>query len=441
MSSVNYIDIGMYIIIYSFLGWITEAVFYAVSKRRFYNKGFLSLPLLLSYGISFTIIILLLPTLDNNHLLKFVFTLLVVSVVESVYNQFLKYVSPRLQLIEERMLLFSGNGKGILYALVFALIYYIVYLVIHPLILALLIMIPTFIKKAVVIITFLIIAIDFLIVYFFVKHGSAKEYMIYQEKGQQSRFAEKLTYTIWERLYKAYPEIKGNKDNETKKGVFAKGLCIDKLVWIFLVSAFLGDIIETLYCGLVGGEWMSRSSVLYGPFSFVWGIGAVVLTMTLQKLADKNDRYVFMAGYLIGGAYEYMCSVFTEIVFGTVFWDYSEMPLNIGGRTNVLYCFFWGILSVVWVKIIYPRMSEIIEKLPAIQGKIITWIVMLFMICNAILTCSAMIRHDERKTDPTPSNAFEEFLDRQYDDEYMEIRWQNMKIAESAQGTDNSEKP
>ena len=102
----------------------------------------------------------------------------------------------------------------------------------------------------------------------------------------------------------------------------------------------------------------------------MWGLGAVVLTVTLQGLAEKSDRYVFAAGFIVGGAYEYICSVFTELVFGTVFWDYSDMPLNIGGRTNVLFCFFWGVLAVVWIKIVYPPMSKGIESLPPLAGKI-----------------------------------------------------------------------
>ena len=202
---------------------------------------------------------------------------------------------------------------------------------------------------------------------------------------------------------------------------------------MFLISALLGDIIETFWCGLVDGEWMNRSSVLYGPFSFVWGLGAVVLTVTLQGLAEKSDRYIFLAGFLVGGAYEYLCSVFTELVFGTVFWDYSDMPLNIGGRTNVLFCFFWGVLAVVWIKMIYPPMSKGIESLPALAGKIATWIVVFVMACNALLTSSAMLRYSTRPIQPEPANAFEEFIDRQYGDARMEARWPNMIVTGSAQ--------
>lgn len=55
---------------------------------------------------------------------------------------------------------------------------------------------------------------------------------------------------------------------------------------------------------------------------------------------------------------------FTELVFGTVFWDYSDIPFNLGGRINLLYCFFWGIAAVIWLKILYPRLSALIEKIP-----------------------------------------------------------------------------
>ena len=143
---------------------------------------------------------------------------------------------------------------------------------------------------------------------------------------------------------------------------------------------------------------------------------------------ERSDRFLFATGTFLGGAYEYLCSVFTEIVFGTVFWDYSWMPFNIGGRTNLLYMGFWGILSVVWMKLIYPKMSNLIEKLPALQGKIITWVLIGFMICNALLSGMAMIRYTERKEGLAAMNVVEEFLDSNYEDELIEKVWPNMVI-------------
>ena len=62
------------------------------------------------------------------------------------------------------------------------------------------------------------------------------------------------------------------------------------------------------------------------PSASFGGSGVVVLTMMLHKYKDRDDRYIFLFGTVVGGAYEYICSVFTEIAFGTVFWDYSKLP-------------------------------------------------------------------------------------------------------------------
>ena len=107
---------------------------------------------------------------------------------------------------------------------------------------------------------------------------------------------------------------------------------------------------------------MSRSSVVYGDFSIVWGLGCVLLTAILYQYRNRSKGYIFIFGTVVGGVYEYVCSVFTEIVFGTVFWDYSKIPFNLGGRINLLFCFFWGIVAVLWLCFLYPRLSGLIEK-------------------------------------------------------------------------------
>ena len=111
---------------------------------------------------------------------------------------------------------------------------------------------------------------------------------------------------------------------------------------LFIIGAFLGDITETIFCRITMGRWISRSSVVYYLFSIVWSLGCVLLTMILYQYRNRSDSFIFMMGTLLGGAYEYICSVFTEIVFGTIFWDYSKIPFNLAGRVNLLYCFFLG---------------------------------------------------------------------------------------------------
>ena len=422
----SFYDLALFLLIYSFLGWLAEAGYYAVTRRKFCNRGVVALPLVLAYGFTFVLLLIILPTLTGHHIQSFLAVMVVSAVVERIGDHFFQRVGPKIQWTQERSRLLSGTGKGLLSTALVAGVYYLTYLIIHPLLMAALMLTPDLFRQAVVIVSFILIGLDFAAVFYAVRTGDASRYEERMADSNQKKLAGKIYTAVWKRLRKAYPGLEQGSGQEEGTCTFAKGLCWDKLVWVFLISALLGDIIETFWCGLVDGQWMNRSSVLYGPFSFVWGLGAVVLTVTLQRLAEKNDRYVFAAGFVIGGVYEYMCSVFTELVFGTVFWDYSEMPLNIGGRTNVLFCFFWGVLAVAWIKMIYPPMSKGIESLPALTGKILTWVVVFVMACNAVLTSAAMLRYSTRPEQPQPANAFEEFIDRQYGDGYMERRWPNM---------------
>ncbi len=426
--TVTILDLEFYLICYAFLGWVGETCYYAIAKRRFYNRGVLSMPLLLSYGVTYTLLILALPTLPESHFLRFLGTLAILSVVERLADAILRRVGPGLHWGEERPRLFTGSGRGFITSLAVAGGIYTVYLVVHPWLIALGLLIPTLVKRAGVLVVLAVMAVDFVTVLYALRTGDLAGYERRQREGGQEKLAQRLEDTIWRRIQRSYPGIRDMTEEERGRYTFAKGLCLDKLVWVFLICALLGDGIETVYCRLVGGSWMSRSSVLYGPFSFVWGLGAVVLTVTLQGLGEKNDRYVFLGGFIVGGAYEYLCSLFTELVFGTVFWDYSHMPLNIGGRTNVLFCFFWGALAVVWVKILYPPLSRFIERLPALTGKVLTYVVVLAMVCNAALTSAAMVRFGTRPGRPESVNAFEAFLDRNYDDEFMAHRWPNMVV-------------
>lgn len=94
---------------------------------------------------------------------------------------------------------------------------------------------------------------------------------------------------------------------------------MQKLVWLFFIGCLLGDITETIFCRITAGVWMSRSSLVWGPFSIVWGFAIAAVTDLLYKYKDRSDRFLFLMGTALGGAYEYLCSVLSEMVFGSRF--------------------------------------------------------------------------------------------------------------------------
>ena len=430
--SYTILDFITYLIIYSFLGWVLEVCIVAIKDRRFRNRGFSNLPFCLMYGIMMDILIVLWPSLTGHTVFKCIAAFVVFVAVQSATDFVASRVCNRMLWKYEDITPYNGQWLNLLVAIGFTAVLWCCVELLHPLVFLLVTIIPDIVLEISCFAIGGALFVDSLLtLYIMFRNRGNQRVNEYQRKSQeyQSNMNGRIYNRIWKRIEKAYPNMENDPDAEGKY-IFAQGICLDKIIWVFLVSALLGDIIETFYCRAVAGIWMSRSSVLYGPFSIVWGLGAVVLTLVLSRFAHKADRYIFLVGALLGGVYEYVCSVFTEVVFGTVFWDYSHMPFNIGGRTNLLYMVFWGILSVVWIKIIYPRMSGLIEKIPPLTGKIVTWLLIAFMICNSIISAMAMVRYTERQEGITADNVVEEFLDVTYQDELIEKVWPNMVITE-----------
>ena len=206
-----------------------------------------------------------------------------------------------------------------------------------------------------------------------------------------------------------------------------------KIILLFFIGAFLGDITETIFCRVTGDEWMSRSSVVWGPFSIVWGLAIAMVTQLLYRYKDKPASWLFVMGTLLGGAYEYLCSVFTEVVFGAVFWDYSAIPFNLGGRINLLYCFFWGIAAVTWIRYGYPLVAKGME---AVKRRIRPWMTALlavFMAVNLVTSALALARYDARTSGAAPANAVDVLLDEHFDNARMERIYPNAKKVTKAE--------
>lgn len=426
----TFLELFTYFILYSFVGWVIEVSIIAIKDRRFRNRGFVNLPFCMMYGLMMNLLIVLWPNLTNHPVFKFVAAFVVFVTIQSMAEYITSKICNRMLLKYEDITPYNGQWMNLLVAVLFSIGLWGMMELVHPFVYLFVHILPEMGMKIFCGITGGVIFLDFLLtIYIMYKNRGNRKISEYQQRKQeyQSNLNGRIYDKIWNRLDKAYPNIEEEPEAE-EKYVFAKGICFDKLIWVFLVSALLGDFIETIYCWALGGTWMSRSSVLYGPFSIVWGIGAVVLTIVLSKFAEKPDRYIFLIGALIGGVYEYGCSLFTEIFLGTVFWDYSWMPFNIGGRTNLLYMGFWGILAVIWIKLIYPKMSGLIEKLPALQGKVITWVLVVFMICNAFISAMAMVRYTQRQEGIEAKNTMETFLDANYEDALIEKVWPNMVI-------------
>ena len=414
-------------LIYSFLGWMLETILAATEQRRFVNRGLINGPLCTIYGVAIVILTIFGQELPLFWL--FLGAMIVATVTEWIGGHMIE------RFYHERWWDYSDikwNLDGYI-CLPASLVWGVLGTVSmrwgNGLLIRLYGFLPEGIGHLLVWILAGMLVLD-VAGTIFALSGIGRSTQKWEAVDSwftsiSLRIGQWLYGHVDRRIHRAYPKTVQIEKPQRDKTVFAAGCCMQKLVWLFFIGCLLGDITETIFCRITAGVWMSRSSLVWGPFSIVWGFAIAAVTDLLYKYKDRSDRFLFLMGTALGGAYEYLCSVLSEMVFGTVFWDYSEIPFNLGGRINLLYCFFWGFAAVAWFKIFYPVISGWIEKLPICAGRILTWVIVVFMCCNMAVSTMALIRSNERSQGIPATQSWQQTMDERFPDERMEKIYPN----------------
>lgn len=215
------------------------------------------------------------------------------------------------------------------------------------------------------------------------------------------------------------------------KKTFAKGICFEKLFFIFLIASIIGAFYEQIlnliivYFKYNRIVWENRRGVIYGPFNVIYGFGSVVM---IQLLASKNYKswQLFLYGCLLGSGVEYLIGFLQETFTQTISWNYSNHFLNINGRTSFKIMLVWGLFTLLFIKKVYPFLSKYIEKIPYNLGMMLTKILVIFMIFNMIISWGAIIRQTLRKNEVPPITSVGRFFDEHYPDEFLQRYFPNM---------------
>ena len=215
---------------------------------------------------------------------------------------------------------------------------------------------------------------------------------------------------------------------EQRSRHFARGINLYKLLLICFVGSFGGVVIETIWCFLRHGCIESRAGLVYGPFNLLYGAGAVALSLALYQYRNRSGWISFAGGMAVGSVLEYLCSWAQEMLIGSRSWDYSGMPFNLNGRICLLYSVFWGFLGILWIKDLYPRMAKWILKVPNRWGKALTWVLTVFFVVNAAVSCVSVYRWSQRVQGVEPSSPFWQAVDERFPNERMERIFANMKF-------------
>ena len=192
------------------------------------------------------------------------------------------------------------------------------------------------------------------------------------------------------------------------------------LFWTFMVGCFLGLVVEVIFHMAViePGVYQDRAGLLWGPFSPIYGIGAVLMTIALNRFKDRSIILVFIVCTIIG------------VSFVATAWDYSDQFLGdlFGGRTCLLYASMFGVLGTAWIKLLLPIFLRLFNLIPWRWRSTVTLVCATFMLVNCVMTLQALDNWGARRAGHVPQPGIEEFYAKNFDDAYMANRFQSMTI-------------
>lgn len=153
---------------------------------------------------------------------------------------------------------------------------------------------------------------------------------------------------------------------------------------LFLIYSFMGWFMEVMLTFVKQHKFVNRG-FLIGPYCPIYGCGAILITLLLNKYL--NDPFtLFIMAILLCGVLEYLTSYVMEKVFNLRWWDYSNKKFNINGRVYLGTIIPFGILGIIIMYISNPFFLGKLNSLSNDMLNIISCIVFTIYIADVIIS-------------------------------------------------------
>ncbi len=435
-----------YLFIYSVLGWTAEVLYEKVTTDRFINKGFLNGPLCPIYGFGAVFFLICLKPFQGHFLLVFLFSFLIATFLEYIASFILEYLFHK-RWWDYRDYAFNLNGRVcLLFSSFWGVGGVLILYFIHPIVMKAVSNIPQHVG-----IVFLCCVAFFILLDLFMTMKATlklshiidelviKTAEVKKEAGSIYKTYASRLGTMQRRILQAFPDFTTLVDSEVlseirkylikekKKPVVPKEsksfLTLYHLLCFFVLGSFVGFIFENIVCFIQYGTFYSRKGLIYGPFVPIYG-GGLVLFILFFGNAKSNSK-LFWGGMMVGGAFEYICSLVQEYVFGTRSWYYTKNFLNFAGRTSPFHMTLWGCLTFLFMKVFYKSIVDLLNKVKTNWKHVLVVLILVFMGFDIGISWVASVRQKDRHYGIAPCNAFEVWLDKTYPDERLDRIFSN----------------
>jgi len=160
----------------------------------------------------------------------------------------------------------------------------------------------------------------------------------------------------------------------------------------FVIYSVAGWVYETIICSVYERRFVNRG-FLNGPYCPIYGTGAVLNLLLLGRL--KNPFLIFFFAALACTVLEYFTSWLMEKMFHARWWDYSEMKYNINGRVFLLGTVVFGLMSVLELVVVHPRVESLVLRIPENYRHMAAFLMFSIILTDTVYTVTRLSEFDE----------------------------------------------
>lgn len=137
----------------------------------------------------------------------------------------------------------------------------------------------------------------------------------------------------------------------------------------FFLYSLLGFLFESILM-MIAGNHFFNSGVLYGPWTFIYGI-AIFFILFLDRFLKqfKLPKWIEIVLFYLGACVlmtliEFSGGMLLEKLFHVVYWDYTNMAYNFGHYICLEVTLFWGLFATLVNYLLTPFTKRLVDKIP-----------------------------------------------------------------------------
>lgn len=148
------------------------------------------------------------------------------------------------------------------------------------------------------------------------------------------------------------------------------GTDVYHLVAAFVIYSILGWCVESIYMSFCNRKLTNRGFAK-SPFCPIYGFGAVFGYLILRPLKG-NLVVLYFTAAILATVFEYLVGLGMKKIFGLVWWDYNEKPLNYKGMICMESTIAWGFYGIIIVTFLHNQVIRMIDQYRrVINGRVI----------------------------------------------------------------------